>query len=249
MYRSGVILDGFPRNVNQADAVSNKIPIDLVMYFHLPRDVLIEKLMGRRVCPCCGRSYNVASIMNGVFNLPPLLPKEDNLCDNCHKPLIQRSDDRLDIIENRLSVYESQTAPILEYYGKNGKSASFVLSFICRCSSTIWYKKGCCRCARYFAIDDGSFYFVIVVCFSGMFVLVFIYLFHFVLLVLRHLFCKPIKTWGYKNHPISCQEFHYLHDIHSITFILLARMKVYFDSFGCCELVSDSFPATETDLL
>lgn len=112
--------------------------------------------------------------MNGGFNLPPLLPKEDNLCDNCHKPLIQRSDDRLDIIENRLSVYESQTAPILEYYGKNGKSAIFVLSVICRCSSPIWYKERCCRCAGYSAIDDGSFYFVIVVYFSGMFVLVFI---------------------------------------------------------------------------
>lgn len=129
-YRSGVILDGFPRNVNQAKAIEKTIPIDLVMYFHLPREVLIEKMLGRRVCPCCGRSYNVASIMNGGFNLPPLLPKEDNLCDNCHKPLIQRSDDCLEVIENRLQVYESHTSPLLDYYGKNGKSNLFFI--ICK---------------------------------------------------------------------------------------------------------------------
>lgn len=121
-YRSGVILDGFPRTISQAEAISKSIPIDLVVYFHLPREVLIEKLMGRRVCPCCGRSYNVASIMNNGFHLPPLLPKENNLCDDCHKPLIQRSDDNLEVIDNRLKVYESHTFPLLDYFGKSGKS-------------------------------------------------------------------------------------------------------------------------------
>ena len=124
-YRSGVILDGFPRNIAQAEAISKELPIDLVMYFHLPREVLIEKLMGRRVCPSCGRSYNVASIMNNGFNLPPLLPKQDNMCDDCNKPLIQRSDDCLEVIDNRLKVYESHTSPLLEYFGKDGKSIIF----------------------------------------------------------------------------------------------------------------------------
>ena len=57
--------------------------------------------------------------MNGGFHLPPLLPEKPNECDNCHEQLIQRSDD---MIENRLSVYERQTAPLIEYFGENGKS-------------------------------------------------------------------------------------------------------------------------------
>ena len=87
IYKSGVILDGFPR-----------------------------------VCPHCGRSYNVASIMNNGLNLPPLLPKENNRCDDCHEELIQRSDDNLEVIENRLAVFERQTKPLLDFFGPKGKS-------------------------------------------------------------------------------------------------------------------------------
>lgn len=122
LYKSGVILDGFPRNEAQVNAIAKTIPIDLAVYFHLPHDVLVEKLMGRRVCPHCGRSYNVASIMNNGFNLPPLLPKEGNICDDCHEELIQRSDDCLEVIENRLSVFEEQTKPLLSFFGPHGKS-------------------------------------------------------------------------------------------------------------------------------
>ena len=122
IYKSGVILDGFPRNEAQALAVEKSIPVDLTVYFHLPHDVLVEKLMGRRVCPHCGRSYNVASIMNNGFNLPPLLPKENNRCDDCHEELIQRSDDNLEVIENRLAVFERQTKPLLDFFGPKGKS-------------------------------------------------------------------------------------------------------------------------------
>ena len=78
--------------------------------------------MSCRVCPSCGRSYNVASIINGEFNLPPLLPEKENECDSCHEKLIQRSDDKREVIENRLSIYEKQTAPLLEYFGPSGKS-------------------------------------------------------------------------------------------------------------------------------
>ena len=60
--------------------------------------------------------------MNGEFNLPPLLPKHGDLCDDCNKELVQRSDDVREVIENRLTVYEKQTAPLLDYFGPNGKS-------------------------------------------------------------------------------------------------------------------------------
>ena len=71
--------------------------------------------------------------MNNGFHLPPLLPKEDNLCDSCHEPLIQRSDDCLEIIDNRLKVYESQTSPLLEYFrnsSTNGKRTSMFKTII-----------------------------------------------------------------------------------------------------------------------
>ena len=83
---------------------------------------MIFRLYHCRVCPQCGRSYNVASIVNGEFNLPPLLPKHGDLCDDCNKELVQRSDDVREVIENRLTVYEKQTAPLLDYFGPNGKS-------------------------------------------------------------------------------------------------------------------------------
>lgn len=121
-YKSGVILDGFPRTLVQSKAIEDSFPIDLVLQFHLPRDLLIQKLMGRRVCPKCGRSYNVTSIIGNGYHLPPLAPKEENHCDTCHEELVTRSDDNREVIENRLAVYERQTAPLLSFYGVGGKS-------------------------------------------------------------------------------------------------------------------------------
>ena len=156
-YKAGVIFDGFPRTLVQAEAISESFPIDLVLQFHLPRDLLIKKLMGRRVCPKCGRSYNVTSIIDHEYNLPPLLPKEENHCDNCHEELIVRSDDSLEVIENRLKVYEAQTAPLLKYYGIEGKS-NHKCSVKNRSFAKVRCKERCCGCSRHSKVDDGSFY-------------------------------------------------------------------------------------------
>ena len=112
----GFILDGFPRTVDQADAL-NKILADLgkslsaVLNIHVPAEDLIERAVGRRICKTCGSTYHVK------FNPS----KKDNICDNCGGELYQRADDNADTMKNRLSVYEESTRPLIEYYTKAGK--------------------------------------------------------------------------------------------------------------------------------
>lgn len=109
----GFLLDGFPRTIEQANALSsitNRIgrQIDYVINIDAARDELIERLTGRYVCSSCGASYHVK------FNPP----KRDGICDICGGKLIVRSDDTLEAVENRLSVYQRQTAPLIDYYLK-----------------------------------------------------------------------------------------------------------------------------------
>lgn len=112
----GFILDGFPRTVDQADALE-KILADLgksltrVLNIHVPFEDLIERAVGRRICKKCGATYHVK------FNPA----KAENKCDNCGGDLYQRADDTAETMKNRLSVYEKSTLPLIEYYKKAGK--------------------------------------------------------------------------------------------------------------------------------
>ena len=112
----GFILDGFPRTVEQADALE-KILSDLgknlscVLNIHVPFEDLIERATGRRICKKCGATYHVK------FNPT----KAKNICDNCGGELYQRADDTAETMKNRLSVYEESTRPLIEYYKKAGK--------------------------------------------------------------------------------------------------------------------------------
>ncbi len=111
----GVLLDGFPRNRAQAealDAVLRERGDELVAAIHLvvPRDVLIERLSGRLVCQQCGATYH------RTFNPP----RQPGICDRCGGPVIQRSDDTPEAIARRLDIYEEQTAPLLDYYRQRG---------------------------------------------------------------------------------------------------------------------------------
>ncbi len=111
----GVLLDGFPRNRAQAEALDRVLRErgdDLVAVIHLvvPREALIERLSGRLVCQQCGATYH------RVFNPP----RQEGICDRCGGPLIQRSDDTPEAIARRLDIYEEQTAPLLEYYRQRG---------------------------------------------------------------------------------------------------------------------------------
>jgi adenylate kinase len=111
----GALFDGFPRTRAQAeglDAVLEKRGerIDGVVEISVPRDVLIERLAGRRVCPNCGATYHV------VFNPP----KVDGVCDKCGSKLIQREDDTPEAIGRRLDLYDEKTAPLLNFYEQRG---------------------------------------------------------------------------------------------------------------------------------
>lgn len=125
------ILDGFPRTVGQAKALDCVTKIDAIIKINAHKEILIEKISARRICsnPKCDGNYNIADIkkiINGIeYVLPPLLPKNDMKCDKCGSPLIQRDDDRPEVIEERLKVYEQQSKPVIEYYLKKA-SVPFV---------------------------------------------------------------------------------------------------------------------------
>ncbi len=111
----GVIFDGFPRTIAQAEALDRMLSrkglkLDAVVLFDVPDEVVVERLSGRRVCPSCGAVYHIK------FNPP----KEDEICDRCGTKLIQREDDREEVVRNRLEVYRKQTAPLIEYYEGKG---------------------------------------------------------------------------------------------------------------------------------
>lgn len=112
----GFILDGFPRTVEQADALEKILSelgksLTAVLNIHVPAEDLIERAVGRRICKGCGATYHVK------FNAP----KVENKCDNCGGELYQRADDNEATMKNRLSVYENSTRPLIEYYKKAGK--------------------------------------------------------------------------------------------------------------------------------
>ena len=113
--KAGVVLDGFPRTVAQAEALDllfarTGLSLDRVVYFNVSRDELLRRLTGRRVCRGCGRTYHLVSAP----------PKVADKCDVCGGELYQRVDDREDTVATRLDVYQKQTSPLLEYYrGRN----------------------------------------------------------------------------------------------------------------------------------
>ena len=111
--KKGFLLDGFPRNVLQAEALDSfmkeqGISLDAVLDVNVDASILIRRIVGRRICKTCGATYHID------FNKP----KKEGICDNCGTPLIQREDDTIETAGSRLEVYDKQTAPLLAYYEK-----------------------------------------------------------------------------------------------------------------------------------
>lgn len=112
---SGFLLDGFPRTVNQAvsldaalEAMGTKL--DRVINIQVASELLINRAVGRRVCPSCGRTYHVTNQK----------PKVEGICDDDGSKLIQRADDTEETVKKRIDVYERQTSPLIDYYKAQG---------------------------------------------------------------------------------------------------------------------------------
>ena len=106
--KSGFVLDGFPRTIAQAEALSKIADFDAIINLMVPNEIIVERLSARRSCKECGE----------VYNLIVLKPKREGICDKCGGTLFQREDDTARVIAERFRVYEKQTAPLLKYYEK-----------------------------------------------------------------------------------------------------------------------------------
>ena len=107
----GFVLDGYPRNLDQAETLSGMTDLDAVILLEVDREELVDRLTGRRVCPECGANYHV--------EFSP--PATEGVCDECGADLIQREDDGEETVRERLRVYEENTAPVVERYREAGR--------------------------------------------------------------------------------------------------------------------------------
>jgi adenylate kinase len=109
----GFLLDGFPRTTQQAQALDkemtkNNSPINYVLYYAVPDEIVVERICGRRTCKEC----------NAIYHLTYSPPIQENVCDKCQGDLFHRADDTPEVIEERLRAYHSATSPLLDYYRK-----------------------------------------------------------------------------------------------------------------------------------
>ena len=109
--QKGFLLDGFPRNLNQAIELEKilkelNLKLDAVINLEIDHDTIVTRIVNRRLCSSCGESYNLITMK----------PKKDGICDKCGSPLIQRKDDNEETIKTRLAIYGEQTEPLIKYY-------------------------------------------------------------------------------------------------------------------------------------
>ncbi|WP_424017988.1 adenylate kinase [Halorientalis pallida] len=102
----GYVLDGYPRNMEQAEELEDMTDLDVILSLSVSRGELVDRLTGRRVCDDCGTNFHVE------FDQP----EEEGVCDECGGELIQRDDDNEESVNNRLDVFEDNTAPVIDHY-------------------------------------------------------------------------------------------------------------------------------------
>ena len=113
--REGFLLDGFPRSTSQAEALDDIMmelgsKIDKVINIEVDKNILVDRVVGRRICKECGATYHVTSNP----------PKQEGICDKCGGELYQRADDTEETVAKRISIYEEETLPLVEYYTEKG---------------------------------------------------------------------------------------------------------------------------------
>ena len=123
--QKGIILDGFPRTVKQAEALDEILKqegkeVDIVINLETPEEEIIERIVNRRVCS----NQECKTVYNLILNPP----KEENICDKCGTELVQRADDNVETVKSRFRNYIDQTSPLVEYYTKAGKLQTELVS-------------------------------------------------------------------------------------------------------------------------
>jgi adenylate kinase len=114
----GIILDGYPRTIAQAEILKEIVKIDVILLQNVPDWIIIERLSSRRICKNC----------NEVYNIRFLKPKIEGTCDKCGGQLYQRPDDTAEVIKKRIQLYQKMTSPIIDYYKE--KKTPFIISKI-----------------------------------------------------------------------------------------------------------------------
>ncbi len=109
-HREGFVLDGYPRTIEQAEYLDSIVKIDRVLYFDAPEDVLVARIINRRICPAC----------NAVYNIAEYPPKVNGLCDRDGAKLELRSDDNAEVAAFRIKTFWERTAPLVDYYFRKG---------------------------------------------------------------------------------------------------------------------------------
>lgn len=115
---NGYVLDGFPRTIPQAEALTKALEdkgeaIDYAVNVEVPDENIVNRMGGRRACLSCGATYHIVHIPTKV----------EGICDRCGEALVLREDDKPETVQKRLDVYHSQTQPLIEYYTAQGKLA------------------------------------------------------------------------------------------------------------------------------
>ena len=108
--KNGFLFDGFPRTLPQAEALAEKVDIEIAINIDVPDENIIKRLSGRRVCKACGATYHVVYAS----------PKTEGVCDACGEDLVLRDDDKPETVQKRLNVYHEQTQPLIDYYTNQG---------------------------------------------------------------------------------------------------------------------------------
>ncbi len=135
--RKGFLLDGFPRTLNQAQDLDFRLeveekPIDFVIHLQLDDDTIVERILNRRVCKDCGEIYNLG--------VEEYRPRYDERCDGCGSPLIQRIDDRENIVRERLHTFYEQTFSVIKFYREKGNLLTVDLNGL-KCGQDMVLKK------------------------------------------------------------------------------------------------------------
>ena len=123
---SGYLLDGFPRRIEQAMMMELcNFEYNLVVNLKQHEDVIVAKLLGRRVCVDCGANFNIADVTHEGYNLPSRKPLKRGICDSCNGKLATRKDDSKRSIQKRLFEHKVHTLPLEEYFTSKGKLLDF----------------------------------------------------------------------------------------------------------------------------